>query len=98
MIGSVEITNFRGVREGKIEGLGPLSILVGPNNSGKSTCLEAMMCVAVSNNARNVWYYLSRRGGPAADALAHIAPDGEAATSVKVQMDVPEPKLWEMHL
>ncbi len=36
------INNFRGVKEGSIDGLKPLSVIVGRNNSGKSTLLEAL--------------------------------------------------------
>ncbi|MCH7878919.1 MAG: Hsp70 family protein [candidate division Zixibacteria bacterium] len=43
MISSVEIKNFRGIREGKLEGLAPLTVLVGPNGSGKSTILDALL-------------------------------------------------------
>jgi len=42
MITKIEIDNFRGIREGALEGLAPLSILVGANNSGKSTALESL--------------------------------------------------------
>jgi len=41
MIESVKIKNFRGIREGEID-LAPLTILLGANNSGKSTILEAL--------------------------------------------------------
>ena len=43
MISSIEITRFRGIREGKLEDLSPLTILVGPNGCGKSTVLDALL-------------------------------------------------------
>lgn len=43
MIESIEIKNLRGIREGKLEGLTPLTILVGPNGCGKSTILDALL-------------------------------------------------------
>ena len=43
LISSIEITNFRGIREGKLENLTPLTILVKPNGCGKSTVLDAML-------------------------------------------------------
>ncbi len=41
MITKLSIKNFRGIKEGEIE-LAPLTILLGGNNSGKSTILEAL--------------------------------------------------------
>jgi ABC-type uncharacterized transport system ATPase component len=42
MLGSVEIKNFRGVKECKLENLSLINVLVGRNNSGKSTILDAI--------------------------------------------------------
>ena len=41
MIEKLKLTNFRGIKEGEIE-LAPVTILLGANNSGKSTILEAL--------------------------------------------------------
>ncbi|MCK4340863.1 MAG: AAA family ATPase [Phycisphaerae bacterium] len=46
MIQSIEIKNLRGIRDGKLEGLAPLTILVGPNGCGKSTILDALLIAA----------------------------------------------------
>ena len=43
MISSIEITRFRGIREGKLEDLTPLVVLTGPNGSGKSSVLDALL-------------------------------------------------------
>lgn len=43
MITSIAIENLRGIAEGKLEGLAPLTILTGPNASGKSTVLDALL-------------------------------------------------------
>ncbi len=43
VISSIEITRFRGIREGKLEDLTPLVVLVGPNASGKSSVLDALL-------------------------------------------------------
>lgn len=43
MITGIEIERFRGIREGRLEGLTPLTVLVGPNGSGKSTVLDALL-------------------------------------------------------
>ncbi|HUT89080.1 MAG TPA: AAA family ATPase [Thermoguttaceae bacterium] len=49
MISSVEITRFRGIREGKLEDLTPLVVLVGPNGCGKSSILDALYIAANSD-------------------------------------------------
>ena len=46
MISSIEITRFRGIREGKLEDLTPLVVLVGPNGCGKSSVLDALLISA----------------------------------------------------
>jgi energy-coupling factor transporter ATP-binding protein EcfA2 len=42
MITAIEIENFRGIAKGTVSGLRSLTALVGANNSGKSTILEAL--------------------------------------------------------
>lgn len=41
MIESIEFENLRGVRTGKVDALAAINVVVGPNNSGKTTLLEA---------------------------------------------------------
>ncbi|MCC7490770.1 MAG: AAA family ATPase [Fimbriimonadaceae bacterium] len=43
MISSLEVRNFRGIREGTLDGLAPLTVLLGPNGAGKSALLEALL-------------------------------------------------------
>ena len=43
MLSSLEIKNFKGIREGSISDLAQANILVGRNNSGKSTILDALL-------------------------------------------------------
>jgi hypothetical protein len=40
---SLEIQNFKGIRQGKLDDLAQVNILVGRNNSGKSTILDALI-------------------------------------------------------
>ena len=42
LVTSLKITNFRGIKEGTVR-LGRVTILVGPNGSGKTTILEALL-------------------------------------------------------
>jgi ABC-type polar amino acid transport system ATPase subunit len=49
----LKLKNFRGVKEGEVE-LGNMTVLIGANNSGKSTILEALFLL--SNPLRSVPY------------------------------------------
>jgi hypothetical protein len=53
LIQSLSIKNFRGIEEGAIEGLGPVNILVGKNNSGKSTVFDLLCFIRAPFNPRN---------------------------------------------
>ena len=52
MINSLEIQNLRGIREGRLDELTPLVVLVGPNGSGKSTVLDALF-IGANNDPQN---------------------------------------------
>ncbi len=62
MITSVRIESLRGIRTGVVEGLGPLSVLIGPNNSGKSTVLDALLIGAHPVPAEAIGPVVQRRG------------------------------------
>ncbi|MES9949814.1 MAG: AAA family ATPase [Candidatus Thiodiazotropha sp.] len=53
-INKIYIENFKGVGEGKWVTLKPITVFVGANSSGKSTCIHALTCLSqtlkVSNN------------------------------------------------
>ncbi len=78
----LEIEGLRGVRKGVIDGLTPLSILVGPNNSGKSTTLEALWMAARHHSISAVTQTLLRRGGPPLHGLQSIVSDGSKDATV----------------
>lgn len=63
MIRSLSIHNLRGIRSGKIEQLCRLVILVGPNSSGKSTVLDAILLAASPSPQQTVNQLLQRRPG-----------------------------------
>ncbi len=87
VISSLKIEAFRGVREGLVEGLSPISILVGPNNSGKSTCLEAALMPCLGDCAEDAVRILLRRGGPPHDALQHVITEGTTSSVFEVRGD-----------
>ena len=63
MIESIEIKNLRGIREGKLDSLTPLTILVGPNGCGKSTILDALLIAAHPEPHEAVGQAVARRAG-----------------------------------
>jgi len=63
MITSVEIQGLRGIREGRLDDLPKLAILVGPNGSGKSTVLDALFIAANSSPRDAIVRSTLRRGG-----------------------------------
>jgi predicted ATPase len=63
VITSVSIRNLRGIREGALEGLTPLTVLVGPNSSGKSTILDALLIGAGRQPGAAAGYSVRRRPG-----------------------------------
>lgn len=52
LIQSIEIERFRGIREGKIEGLRQINILVGKNNSGKSSILDSISLLSLGQSPK----------------------------------------------
>lgn len=59
MLTSLEIQNFMGIKQGKLDDLAQVNILVGRNNSGKSTILDALVMLRCAVVGRD---YLDRLG------------------------------------
>jgi len=69
MIRGLKIRNFRGIKEGELE-FSPITILLGPNNSGKSTVLEALFLAP--NPGRGVPYFLPDGRNSALDVVRFL--------------------------
>jgi len=54
MLTSLTIKNFRGIKEGKIEDISNVNILLGPNNSGKSTILESIYLASTALSGKDI--------------------------------------------
>lgn len=62
MYHTLAFTNLRGVREAEVTDIAPLTVVVGPNNSGKSTLLEAFYLAAAGPDAGAMLDIMDRRG------------------------------------
>ncbi|MCI5132154.1 MAG: hypothetical protein D3904_11695, partial [Candidatus Electrothrix sp. EH2] len=62
MIEELEIKNFRGFSEYRIKDVGQVNLLVGTNNCGKTSILEAVHLLKTKGNLYNIFSLLARRG------------------------------------
>ncbi len=62
MISSIHIEGFRGFERFDMEELGHVNLLVGTNNSGKTSLLEALHLLTSRADPRALWKILWRRG------------------------------------
>src|ERR1041385_484042 len=62
MISSIKIEGYRAFEEFEMEGLGRLNLLVGTNNSGKTSVLEALYLLTSQGDPIALWNVLWRRG------------------------------------
>ena len=81
MIEKLEIENYRGIAHGEISGLAPLTILVGPNSSGKSSVLEALF-VGGGPHTEPLARIALRRGFIGDATIAALLPTGTATIVV----------------
>ena len=62
MLYSLEIRNFRNLKELKINSLGSVNLFTGKNNTGKSTLLEAIALYAAKGDLNFLYQLLKERG------------------------------------
>jgi energy-coupling factor transporter ATP-binding protein EcfA2 len=62
MLKSIKITGYRGFSEFEMSNLGRVNLLVGKNNSGKTSALEGLYLLASHGNPWSLWTVLWRRG------------------------------------
>lgn len=87
MIQSVEIHNLRGIADGKVEGLSPLTILLGVNNSGKSTILEALHLGVPSEPGESLGLVAARRGWLGLVGLKYLFHAQNAPTAIEARCE-----------
>jgi ABC-type branched-subunit amino acid transport system ATPase component len=62
MLRGLRITGFRALREFAMSGLGRVNLLVGTNNCGKTSVLEAIHMLSAPGSAAPLWLAQARRG------------------------------------
>ncbi len=62
MIKSLQISGYRGLSGFELSGLGRVNLLVGKNNSGKTSVLEAIDLLCSNGELNRFWQILLRRG------------------------------------
>lgn len=62
MISSIRIEGYRGLEQFELKGLARLNLLVGTNNSGKTSVLEAIHLLSSNGDPAALWQMLWRRG------------------------------------
>ncbi|HVE86157.1 MAG TPA: AAA family ATPase, partial [Myxococcales bacterium] len=97
MLTSLTIQGLRGLANAKLDGLAPVTVLLGPNGSGKTTILEACGVVAAGHSAVEAWEALLRREWLGVEGLRYVVPAAGAhvggqigAAEAKAQLLIPE--------
>ena len=62
MIKQLEIYGFRGLKKYQINNIGKINLLVGTNNSGKTSILEAIRLLKSKGDPSSIFHVLYRRG------------------------------------
>ena len=62
MISALTIQGYRGFEQFQMSGLGRVNLLVGTNNSGKTSVLESIFLLMSTGEPAALWQVLSRRG------------------------------------
>ncbi len=62
MFRSIHIQGFRGLKDFSMKNLGRVNLLVGTNNSGKSSILEGLELLSSRGSVRTIWNATYRRG------------------------------------
>lgn len=81
MIESVTIKGYRGFSHFEMKGLGRINLLVGRNNGGKTSILEAIYLLASGPDPYALWRVVSRRG-------ERVASSPQARGAPELEMDL----------
>jgi len=97
VISGIYLSGFRGIREGRIDDLRQVTLLIGKNGAGKSSILEALYLVSAYVSAEDeirrmnkLDYVVYRRGGRGGwdEARRFLWHMGNAETPIRICLDV----------
>ena len=83
-ITKLRVRNFRSIRDAELE-LGPLTVIVGPNASGKSNLIDALRFL-VDALSQNLAHSVRARGG--FQAIIPWLPPGQNAPDVELELNL----------
>ena len=75
MITSIRMQGYRGFSDFEMRGLARVNLLVGANNSGKTSALEALYLLASQGDPNSLWRVLWRRSERLPDRAAANSPE-----------------------
>jgi hypothetical protein len=89
MISSISIHGYRGFDHFEMPDLGRINLLVGTNNSGKTSILEAVSILESSGDLARLWNIRWRRGERTYRPLPPITATPNAPPRVLIETDLP---------
>jgi hypothetical protein len=81
MIHSVKMLGYRAFAKFQMGGLGRVNLLVGKNNTGKTSILEGLYILASESNPGTLWQVLARRG-------EQVMPEPTPNRAMQAEIDV----------
>src|SRR5690348_7108637 len=80
MFTSLSIKRFRGIVNGEIDCFTPVTVLMGANNSGKSTCVEALTLISMGGHG--IARVVRRRGWFGKESVLRVFGSEHANTEL----------------
>ena len=71
MIRSVQIDGYRGLSHFEMSGLGRINLIVGKDNSRKTSALEALHLLSSAGDVQALWQICGRRGSGSLRYVTH---------------------------
>jgi AAA ATPase domain len=96
LIDLLEVRNFRGLEHVLLQGLGRVNLIVGKNNTGKTTLLEAIRFYATTGSPAVALGFLSERD-ETFDAVASNGDPRDPAASALLSLFYGRQELKDIH-